>query len=129
MTENLDYRNKCICEDYTDGKEIPELSRTYGITNKRVRQILNEHEIERRTPKRGRYAPVLSRVHERIGLDLYHYRAERGIEAVDAANDLGWNVIKLQRVEAGQKELELLDIINLATFLETTVSHLLREKP
>jgi hypothetical protein len=112
-----------ICQDYADGKEVPELARTYGLSSRRITQILNAAGITRRKPKR-RDKQALSKVHVRIGLHLYQFRKDKGVDLMDASNDLDPSSIKIRRIEKGTSELELLDLLNIAAYMELNLPDL-----
>lgn len=126
MTENIE-RDSYLCQDYEDGKEIHELARSYGLSEKRISQILQAGGITRR-PRVLNHKKSLSREHTRIGIHLYTHRHRLDIGVTDAANDLGWSVIKLRKVEQGATEIELLDLLDIAAYTQTKASELLEEK-
>lgn len=117
-------RDNFLCQDYKDGKEINELARSYGLSERRISQILSHRNIPRRPrPMAGKKA--LSQVHTRIGLHLYTYRFNKKLEAMEAADAIGWGVIKLRKVEKGVREVEILDLLDIAAYTQTPVSKLL----
>lgn len=118
-------RDVYICQDYLDGKEIVDLARTYGLTGTRISQILKAGGIKRRKPNR-RDKQALSKLHVRIGLHLYQYRRDNGLDLTTVANDLELSAIKVRRIEKGISELELLDLLNIATYTDTDVSQFLK---
>jgi len=123
MTLHTD-RDQYICDDYTTGKEVHELSRAYGISERRVGQILQANGITRR-PRSLIAKASLSQVHTRVGLHLYTFRFNKGIGPHDAANDLGWTVIKLRKIEKGTTEVELLDLLDIAAYTETRLMEII----
>jgi hypothetical protein len=106
LTSNEE-RDRDICSDYAT-IEVAELARIYGLSTKRIQQILAEHDIDRR-PRLPGEKKIISQVHSLVGVTLFSHREARGIEAYPAANTLGWSVIKLRRIEQGLQEIELLD--------------------
>ncbi len=46
--QTIEQRNEDICHDYNT-MEVAELARTYGLSSKRVKQILDEKEVSRRS--------------------------------------------------------------------------------
>lgn len=118
-------RDEYIVQDYSDGKDIREISRSYGLSSKRVIQILDENEVDRRPQRSGTRGP-LSEFHRRLGLHLYNFRYDKGLEPVDVANKLGWSIIKLRKVEQGTTELELLDILDVESYTKTPLSDILK---
>lgn len=125
MNETND-RDSFLCQDYGDGREIHELARSYGISERRVSQILKANEITRR-PRASTDKKPLSAEHARIGLHLHKHRFERNLDPHTAANELGWSVIKLRKVEKGTTEVELLDLLDIAAYTEVDVGKLLEK--
>jgi len=125
MTSNIE-RDNYICQDYQDGKQLHELARCYGLSEKRVSQILVENNIPRR-PRTLRNKKSLSRTHTRIGVHLYTFRHKMDVGVTDAANDLGWSVIKLRKVEQGTTEIELLDLLDIAAYTQTKIGNILED--
>ena len=56
---NTESRDKDIAADYNDGKEIGEIARGYGLTERRVSQILRAEGITLR-PRASRSAKSTS---------------------------------------------------------------------
>ncbi len=108
-------RDTYICQDYSDGKEISELARSYGISDRRVAQILRANGVQLR-PRSAEEKKPLSPLHARIGMHLYNYRFDRGFEPYSASMEMGWSMLKLRKVEKGVTELELLDLVDIAAF-------------
>ena len=119
-------RDGFLCQDYLDGKEINELARSYGVSERRVSQILQSNNIDRR-PRAAKDKKPLSAEHVRLGLQLYAYRFERGLDPFEAANELGWSAIKLRKVEQGTTEVELLDLLDIAAYTNLRIGELLEK--
>lgn len=123
---NNNERDEYICQEYKDGVAVGEISRSYGISERRVTQILRENGVAMR-PRNQKAKRPLSATHARIGLHLYNHRFDRGIELHSAANDLGWSAIKLRKVEKGTREVELLDLLDIAAYTGVKVGELLEK--
>lgn len=117
-------RDNYIVQEYQSGMSIGEIARGYGISERRVSQILRENGIALR-PRRSEPKRPLSAAHARVGLHLYNYRFARCMELDIAARDLGWSRIKLRKVEKGVRELELLDLLDVASFTRTPLPDIL----
>ncbi|MDE4133730.1 helix-turn-helix domain-containing protein [Phaeobacter sp. QD34_3] len=117
-------RDDYIAQEYKGGMSIGEIARSYGISERRVSQILREKEISLR-PRSSKPKGPLSAAHARVGLHLYNYRFARCMELDFAARDLGWSRIKLRKVEKGVRDLELLDLLDIATFTRTPLPEIL----
>ena len=122
----IEQRDGFICQDYQDGKDIHELSRSHGLSERRISQILQLHNIPRR-PRTVSEKRSLSRGHVRLGLHLYSHRFERGIDLFDAAEELGWSAIKLRKVEKGTTDVELLDLMDIAAYTQMKIGELLEK--
>lgn len=120
-------RDRDICQEYLEGKEIQELARTYGVGDRRISQILTAAEIKRRSP-RGRERKPLSRVHVRVGLKLYQHREDRQLQCTEVGNDLEMSAIRVRKIEKGLAPVELLDLQNLAAYLGVSIQELLEEQ-
>jgi hypothetical protein len=117
-------RDTLLVQDYADGKEIPELARSSGLGERRVRQILDEQGVERR--KKSRAAPqALSQRHVALGLRLYNSRFTQRMDVTMAAAALGWSSVRLRKVERGISSVELLDLLDVAEFTGMSVEKLL----
>lgn len=123
---NNNERDQYVCQDYLDGKEIHELSRIYGLSERRISQILKANKITRR-PRNSVEKKALSREHARLGIHLYTFRFDRGIDLFDAADDLGWSAIKLRKIEKGTANVELLDLMDVAAYTEVKIGELLEK--
>lgn len=119
-------RNEDICLDY-ETKDINELARTYGLSSKRIKQILDEKNIERR-PLTGGERRIISAPHSKIGLHLFNFRKGRELSPHQAASEIGWSMIKLRRIEQGLQEIELLDLLVLLQYTKTNLVHILENK-
>jgi hypothetical protein len=117
-------RDIYVGQDYREGKEIHELSRSYGLSERRISQILQIRGIPRR-PRTSSEKKALSRQHSRIGIHLYNFRFEHNIELFKAVEDLGWSGITIRKVEKGTKELELLDLMDIAAYTQVKIGELL----
>lgn len=117
-------RNSHICEEYKDGKEVGDLARTYGLTERRTQQILRANGVVLRPRTTGDKKPI-SKLHAKIGLALYNYRFDHDIELYDAANDLGWSAIKVRKVEQGVGPIELLDLLDIKSFAKVDFGELI----
>lgn len=115
-------RDEFIVQDYIAGTDISELARTYALTDRRVRQILKEGGIALRARTAVSEKRPLSRLHEAIGRKLIDHRFDNGDQANEVANALGWNLTKLRKVEQGLSPLELLDLVDLSTYLKLTLT-------
>lgn len=124
LTPTPSNRDQDLIADYTSGKEIPELTRIYGVCDRRVRQILAAQGVERRgKSERGKKQP-LSGLHVSIGLRLYRHRQDYGIELHEMATSLEKSTIWLRKAEQGQAQLELLDLMAVASYLKITIQDL-----
>ncbi len=119
-------RDLTICQDARDGKTASEIARAYGLSPRRVQQILRERNIRntRIRPTGHLQATPISRVHAKIGRAVYEHRFHRHQRLSDAAEQIGWSAIKLRRVEQGVHDLTLLDMQDLAEYLKTTAIEL-----
>lgn len=74
--QTIEQRNADICHDYNT-MEVAELARTYGLSSKRIKQILDEKEISRR-PRLAGEKRIISMAHSVVGLNLYSFREAKG---------------------------------------------------
>ena len=123
-------RNKGIVEEYQDGREVAELAREYGVSARRIQQILKMNGVPIRQVRLADADRLpISRVHERIGTKLTDYMWDNELQHNDVANKLGWNIMKLRRVQSGIMDLELLDLIDLASLVATSIDDLISQRP
>lgn len=125
MTEK---RDRDICKDYLEsGKSIDELTRLYGLSSRRIRQVLDVGNIKLRPAARSNQL-CLSGLHRRIGTHLYNYRFDLGREIGGVADDLSMSMIRVRQIERGIGKLELLEILDIASYTKTSLARLLEEK-
>ena len=62
----IEQRDAYLCQDYLDGTKINELARSYGLSERRVSQILQANNVPRRPRPQGGKKP-LSHEHARLG--------------------------------------------------------------
>jgi len=122
-------RNMNICQDAIDGRPPAEIARAYGLSQRRVQQILRERNVRKTSIRPSGYLPMspITRLHARIGKSVYDKRFERQQRLTEAAEEIGWSAIKLRRVEQGVHDITLLDLQDLVAYLDTTISKLWSE--
>jgi len=123
MTRNqLNERDLTICQDARDGKTASEIARAYGLSPRRVQQILRERNVRNTRIRATGHISMspISRVHAKIGQGVYDFRFHRHQRLTDAAEQIGWSAIKFRRVEQGLHDLTLLDMQDLADYLGTS---------
>ena len=120
-------RNNMIADDYVDGVSVEKLSREYGVGTRMVYRILSEKGL-RTTDRKKKESPVTqprSQLHARIGKELHdHYFVQKGLNRVDAANDLGISAKALRGIELGTNPLCLTDLQNIASYMKKSVGEL-----
>ena len=121
---NMQSRNHGILQDYNEGMDVSQLSRSYGIGERRILQIL-ESEGAKIRPRQPGQATTISQRHVKIGLHLYEYRISEGLDPTEAAEKLGWSMIKMRKVEKGASTLELLDLIDISAYTKTPIEELI----
>lgn len=114
-------RDSRIIEAYIGGCTASELSRLFGLSEPRIRQIVSGIKKERRP---ATYRPI-SDVHKRLGLKVYDYRFDRNIKADLVAKKLGWSLSKLRQLEKGLVDPTLLDLQDITTFMNINIGDLL----
>lgn len=118
-------RDQYIVQDYQAGQDLKTLSRSYGVTERRISQVLKEQGVAVKRRHREFEREPISSQHERIGRHLVDFRFEKDIDRREAANQLGWGYHKLRKVEEGVAELELLDLLDISTYTETPINEVL----
>lgn len=114
-------RDQEIRERYVDGATANELSRSYGLSEPRIRQIVAGVKKGRQ----GRENRPVSDVHKRLGRRVYDFRFDNQLTRRYMAVKLGWSVSKLYNVEEGLVDPTLLDLQDIATFMKTSIGELL----
>lgn len=118
---NITERDQEIRERYVDGSTANELSRSYGLSEPRIRQIVAGVKKGRQ----GRENKPVSDVHKRLGRKVYDFRFDNQLSRRHVASKLGWSVSKLYNVEEGLVDPTLLDLQDLATFMKTNIGEML----
>lgn len=128
----IEARNQSICTRYVDGETADSIALDCGLGVMAVRMILKAGNALRGTTKRVKRSAedkVITTSHLRIGTTLSHYRAfTRGIDRRMAAQELQWSVQRVASVEQGTYNLSLLDLQDLARFMNTTIGELVNDK-
>lgn len=119
-------RDTMIAEDYLDGRSMAEIEREYGLTSRRVFQILKARGVRAERPKRVRGDSVspLSALHQTIGRRVYDFYFDKGMDRQHAADKLGVSSHLLRRMELGAYPLSLFDLQDLAGFMKVSVGDL-----
>ena len=127
---NTTIRNQQMKEEFLlDRRSTTELARMYGMTERRVRQILEEQDvrINQKSRIKSDTSQPISKLHIRIGQRLYDYRFTEGFELEEVSLSLNMTKVRIRKIEKGEQELELMDLQNIARYLGMTVSQLIEE--
>lgn len=116
-------RNQEIIERYIEGATALSLSRAYGLSEPRIRQIV----VGAKKEKRVRQSTAISEVHRRLGRVVYDYRFDNNLARGFVAEKLGWSQSKLYSVENGRVDPTLMDLQDLATFMKRNIGELLND--
>lgn len=117
-------RDNELVEAYLTGRTIDDISRTYGLSQRRIHQILDARGVKRTKRRVPGEVATISKLHQKIGLRVYNYYYDRGLTRVQAADKLGISPVRLRRIELGAADLELLMLQDLSRFLGITVGEL-----
>lgn len=120
---NNSERDQEIIERYTEGTTALALSRAYGLSEPRIRQIVAGVKKERRT----REQRPISDAHRRLGRKVYDYRFDNQLSRRFVAEKLGWSVSKLFSMEGGLVDPTLMDLQDLATFMKRNLGELIND--
>jgi len=118
----INERNQQIMESYAKGSTANELSRVFGLSIPRIRQIVAG--VERDNPQPQNRKPI-SETHRKFGLRVYDFRYDAELSRRYMAEKLGWSVGKLANIEQGLVDPTLLDLQDLATFMRKNMGELL----
>jgi len=118
---NITTRNQNIIECYLAGQTATELARAFGLSEPRIRQIV----AGLKKGKQGRENRPVSDAHKRLGRKVYDHRFDRELSRRHVAEKLGWSLSKLANVEEGMVDPTLLDIQDLAAFMNINIGELL----
>lgn len=119
---NVD-RDQEIVERYTEGATALSLSRAFGLSEPRIRQIV----VGVKKEKRSRQSTAISEVHKRFGRKIYDFRFDNQLTRKFVAAKLGWSVSKLYSVEEGRVDPTLMDMQDLATFMKRNLGDLIND--
>jgi hypothetical protein len=120
-------RDQYIIQDYKAQTSVKSLARSYGLTDRRIMQILQGNNVEiRRRPKRFEKSPI-SKQHERIGRSIADYMFDNEVDLYEASNALGWSFSKLRKTIEGITDIELLDLMDIASYTERTVAQVMSD--
>lgn len=116
-------RDQEIIERYIDGATALVLSRSYGLSEPRIRQIVAGVKKE----KRSRQQEPLSEAHRRLGRRVYDFRFDNQLTRRFVATKLGWSIAKLVNMEQGLVDPTLLDLQDLASIMKRNLGELIND--
>ena len=116
-------RDQEIIEKYREGMTALALSRAFGLSEARIRQIVAGVKKTKRT----RQSKALSETHRRLGRKVYDFRFDNQLARGHVAARLGWSTIKLRYVEEGLIDPTLLDLQDLASLMKKNLGDLLND--
>jgi hypothetical protein len=120
-------RDHYIIQDYKAQTSVKSLARSNGLTDRRIMQILNGHGVEiRPRPKRFEIEPI-SKQHERIGRSIADHMFDNEVDLYEASNALGWSFSKLRKTIEGITDIELLDLMDIASYTNRTVAQVMSD--
>jgi hypothetical protein len=132
MPTPIEERNTGICAQYLGGDTAEGIALDFGLSVAAVRVIIREGKSLRGAAPRVRKTieeRVVTSTHARIGARLSHHRAfTRGIDRRMAADELHWSMQRVASVEQGTHNLTLLDLQDLARFINVSIEELLNDK-
>jgi hypothetical protein len=120
-------RDQYIIQDYKAQTSVKSLARSYGLSDRRIMQILNGQGVEIRPRlKRFEIEPI-SKQHERIGRSIADYVFDNEIDLYQASIAIGWNFSKLRKTIEGIIDIELLDLLDIASYTNRTVAQVISD--
>jgi hypothetical protein len=121
-------RDQYIIQDYKAQTSVKSLARSYGLSDRRIMQILNGQGVEIRPRlKRFEIEPI-SKQHERIGRFIADYVFDNEIDLYQASIAIGWNFSKLRKTIEGIIDIELLDLLDIASYTNRTVAQVISDE-
>lgn len=121
MDTSKNDRDQEIRERYQQGLTANELSRSFGLSEPRIRQIVAG--VKKGPQARGQKA--VSDAHKRLGRKVYDYRFDNQISRRQMATKLGWSLSKLYHLEEGLVDPTLLDLQDIATYMKVNIGELI----
>lgn len=126
---SIENRNLKIVEDYLNSKETPRtLGLKYGLGAHAIRKILKDSGVslikERGKLKRGE---SLGKLHKFIGLFLFYKRNIAVKEIGEIAQKLGISAIKYSKLEKGQVDPTLAELLKICDYYNITLITLIEE--
>lgn len=120
-------RDNMIIEDYLNNRPMVEIRREYGLSERRIFQILSKYgvTVSRKRKEKGAPPRPLSGLHQSIGRRLYDYYFEAEMERPTVAEKLGVSVQVVRRMELGAHNLDLFELQDIAAFMKISVGELL----
>ena len=114
-------------QHYKAQTSVKSLARSYGLSDRRIMQILNGQGVEIRPRlKRFEIEPI-SKQHERIGRSIADYVFDNEIDLYQASIAIGWNFSKLRKTIEGIIDIELLDLLDIASYTNRTVAQVISD--
>jgi len=113
-------RNEEIVELYRYGSTATQLARTFGLSEIRIRQIVEGVKKEKKVEEKP-----ITQAHRRLGVMICDYRFDHHIDRTAMAKKLGWSVRKLARLDQGYFDPTMLDLQDLATYMKKDLGELI----
>lgn len=119
-------RNDLMVAEWAAGASPAALCRENGIGQRQFYLILKKYpDAVRQKKSTVEEKQPLSRIHSRIGRELYDFYWGKNMDRQRAANRLGWGSLRLRSVEKGEHDLTLFELQDIASFMGMTVGALL----
>ena len=120
-------RDAEIALGYLQGATAAKLGRKYKLSVPQIRKILAEQKVTRKDViVEAETSKAIDPMHVRLGLRIYNYRFKKGVATSIAAQLIGWSARKLRSIEQGQTVVSLMDLMEVARFMQTTPPELMR---
>lgn len=120
-------RDAEIVQGYLKGKKAAALARDHRLSTAQIWKILERNGAKREdVVSEAESSKVIDPDHIRLGNKLYNYRFGRLLETAIAADRMGWSAKKLRNIEQGHSVITVPDLKDMARFMETTMSDLMK---
>lgn len=120
-------RDSEIALGYLQNASAPQLARKHKLSIPQIRRILKEQKVCRGgVIVQSETSKAIDPTHIRLGLRLYNYRFRKCVDVSIAAQLIGWSARKLRSIEQGKTVVTVIDLQEMATYMQTTPSELMK---
>lgn len=121
-------RDQQIALRYSEGRPASRLATDFKLSIPHIRRIIAEQgAVKGARAKLTDDEKVIDPRYLKMGNRIYAYRFGKLQDVHQVADILGWSVKKLRSIEQGRTAITMLDLFDLAKYMNITLSELTKD--